>query len=562
LHHFKTYDSIMKNSLLPEQFAHPYSFAPKFKKSVAYFSMEFGIDQALKTYSGGLGFLAGSHMRSAYELKQNLIGIGILWKYGYYDQMRNSDNSMMPQFREKMYSFIQDTGVRFQIEIGQKSVWVGAFYLPPQTFGTIPMFFLTTDVDGNDIAARSISYRLYDADVNTKVSQCILLGVGGAKFLDEINYTPDVYHLNEAHAVSSVFYLYKKFKNKVEEVKKRLVFTTHTPEEAGNEKHDINLLGSLSFFAGLSLKEVREITGIHDNIFNHSLVALRFARKANAVSKLHGEVSRKMWGGYSGICEITHVTNAQNKLYWADNEIEKARQKGDLKKIDSRKKELKTTLFKTVADQVGKIFDPNVFTIVWARRFAGYKRPDLLTRDKEGFDKLMRNSKYPIQFIWAGKPYPKDEGAVKTFNHLYYLSHLYPNMAVLTGYELGLSKLLKDGSDAWLNTPIVTREASGTSGMTAAMNGSVNLSTDDGWVCEFAKNGENSFIVPVAPTTNDWERDTTDIKNMLEVLEKQILPMYYERREEWNKLVLQSMNDVSDFFDSDRMATEYYEKVY
>jgi starch phosphorylase len=551
----------MKKNQLPEQFAHPYAFTPKFKKSVAYFSMEFAIDQALKTYSGGLGFLAGSHMRSAYQLKQNLIGIGILWKYGYYDQMRNSDNSMAPQFREKMYNFIQDTGVRFQVEIGQKPVWVAAYYLAPQVFGTVPMFFLTTDTDGNDTATRSISYRLYDDDVNKKIAQCILLGVGGAKFLETINYDPEVYHLNEAHALSAAFYLYKKHK-KVSEVKKRLVFTTHTPEEAGNEKHDINQLNGLSFFAGVPLKEVREISGIHDNVFNHSLVALRLAHKANAVSKLHGEVSRKMWGGYDGICEITHVTNAQNKLYWADAEIDKARQKGDLKKIASRKTELKATLFKTVADQVGKIFDPEVFTIVWARRFAAYKRPDLLTRDKEGFDRLMKNSKYPIQFIWAGKPYPKDEGAVNTFNHLYYLSHLYPNMAVLTGYELALSKQLKDGSDAWLNTPIVTREASGTSGMTAAMNGSVNLSTDDGWVCEFAVNGKNAFIVPVAPSNNDWERDTTDIKNMLETLEKQILPMYYDRRDEWNKLVLQSMNDVSEFFDSDRMATEYYEKVY
>lgn len=551
----------MKKNQLPEQFAHSYAFAPQFKKSVAYFSMEFAIDQALKTYSGGLGFLAGSHMRSAYQLKQNLIGIGILWKYGYYDQMRNSDNSMAPQFREKMYNFIQDTGVRFQIEIGQQPVWVAAYYLAPKVFGTVPMFFLTTDTDGNDTAVRSISYRLYDDDVNKKIAQCILLGVGGAKFLETIKYDPEVYHLNEAHALSAAFYLYKKHK-KVSEVKKRLVFTTHTPEEAGNEKHDINQLNGLSFFAGVPLKEVREISGIHDNVFNHSLVALRFAHKANAVSKLHGEVSRKMWGGYDGICEITHVTNAQNKLYWADADIEKARQKGDLKKIESRKKELKSTLFKTVADQVGKIFDPEVFTIVWARRFAAYKRPDLLTRDKEGFDRLMKNSKYPIQFIWAGKPYPKDDGAVNTFNHLYYLSHLYPNMAVLTGYELALSKQLKDGSDAWLNTPIVTREASGTSGMTAAMNGSVNLSTDDGWVCEFAVNGKNAFIVPVAPSNNDWERDTTDIKNMLETLEKQILPMYYERRDEWNKLVLQSMNDVSEFFDSDRMATEYYEKVY
>ncbi|MER0441418.1 alpha-glucan family phosphorylase [Emticicia sp. W12TSBA100-4] len=548
----------MKN--LPEQFAHPYSFAPKFKKSAVYFSMEFAIDQALKTYSGGLGFLAGSHMRSAYQLKQNLVGIGILWKYGYYDQVRNTDNSMAVQFREKMYSFLQDTGVKFQINVQNRAVWVAAYFLPPTTFGTVPMFFLTTDTDGNDTWGRSLSYHLYDADASIKVAQCMLLGIGGTTFLDKINYEPDVYHFNEAHALSGAFHLYKKF-GKVADVKKRLVFTTHTPEEAGNEKHDINMLESMNFFAGVPMNEVRKISGITDNVFNHSLVALRLSRKANAVSKLHGDVSRKMWGDYKGICEITHVTNAQNNLYWADDILEKARKKSDVKMIASRKKELKEVLFKTVADQAGKLFKPDVFTIIWARRFAAYKRPDLLTRDRERFDKLMKNTKYPIQFIWAGKPYPFDGGAINNFNQLYYLSHLYPNMAVLTGHELNLSKLIKDGSDVWLNTPIVTREASGTSGMTAAMNASLNFSTFDGWVCEFATE-QNSFVVPDAPHSPDWERDRVDIHNMLDMLENKILPMYYDRPDEWQRMVLQSMNDVNAFFDSDRMAAEYYEKVY
>ncbi|WP_273209751.1 alpha-glucan family phosphorylase [Runella zeae] len=543
---------------LPVAYAHPYAFDARYKKSVVYFSMEFAVDQALKTYSGGLGFLAGSHMKSAHDLRQNLVGIGMLWKHGYYDQVRNTDNSMVPQFREKMYNFLKDTGIRFQITIAQQPVWVAAYYLDPKYFGTVPMFFLTTDTDGNDPWARRISYHLYDADPAIKVMQCMVLGMGGAKFLDAIDYQPDIYHLNEAHAVSAVFHLYKKF-GKLESVRKRLVFTTHTPEEAGNEKHDIQFLNDLSFFGEVPLPTVHKITGIQDSTFNHSLVALRLSHQANAVSKLHGEVSRHMWSWASGICPITHVTNSQHKASWTDPELEQARVKGDLTAIDNRKKALKSQLFLTVADQVGKIFDPNVLTIVWARRFAAYKRPDLLTRDRERFDRIMRNPEMPIQFIWAGKPYPKDEGAIYTFNQLFYLSHLYPNMAVLTGYELALSKQLKQGSDVWLNTPVVTREASGTSGMTAAMNASLNFSTYDGWICEFAKHGENAFIVPVASEDN---RDAEDISNMLDVLEHDILPMYYQRREDWNKVVLQSMNDVGDFFNSDRMAAEYYTEVY
>ena len=520
--------------------------------------MEFAVDQALKIYSGGLGFLAGSHMKSAYALNQNLIGIGMLWKHGYYDQERNQDNSMKPEFREKIYHYLIDTETKVSIEISGKTVWVHAYYLPPDVFNTAPMFLLTTDTDGNDHYARSISYNLYSADPATKVAQCMVLGIGGTKMLDALDYEPEVYHFNEAHALSGAFYLYQKFKT-APQLKKRFVFTTHTPEEAGNEKHDINFLKNLGFFAGLPLATVRKITGQKDSVFNHSLAALRLARKANGVSKLHGEVSRQMWGGYDKICEIDHITNAQNQAYWTDKTLEAARLAKDTKAIMARKEELKKELFKTVANQCGKLFDPKVLTIVWARRFAGYKRADMLTWDRERFHRLMTNDKYPVQVIWAGKPYPKDMGAIATFNDLVYLSNLYDNMAVLTGYELALSKLMKDGSDAWLNNPVVTREASGTSGMTAAMNASLNLSTYDGWICEFARDGENAFIVPVA-AGDDINKQ--DMEHLYDLNETKVLPTYYDQPEKWQEMVLTSMNDVNAFFGSDRMATEYYEKLY
>ncbi|WP_460909364.1 alpha-glucan family phosphorylase [Spirosoma areae] len=549
-------------SQLPSAFRPPYQIDSRYTKSVAYFSMEIAVDQALKTYSGGLGFLAGSHMRSAFELNQNLIGISMLWKYGYYDQMRKSDNAMDVQFREKIYSFLQDTGITFTIDIGNQAVGVRAYFLPPTTFQTVPLFFLTTDIDGNDDAARSISYRLYDNDARMKVIQCMVLGIGGAKLIDALDYSPDVYHLNEAHALSAAFYLYQKL-GSADEVRRRLVFTTHTPEEAGNEKHDINLLNELGFFGGMPLAKVRELGGIQDNVFNHSLVALRLSRQANGVSKLHGEVARQMWGRFDGICPITHVTNAQNSRYWTDPDIETARLAGDTQAIAARKISLKKPLFRVVADQVGKLFDPNVLTLVWARRFATYKRPDLLTQDMERFTRLLNQTRYPIQIIWAGKPYPMDYGAVEVFNRLYYMSHLFPNMAVLTGHELGLSKLLKDGSDGWLNTPIVNREASGTSGMTAAMNGSVNISTNDGWIPEFAKPGNNSFLVPTAdPLLPYHARDEQDRDRLFDLIENEILPMYYDRPADWQALVLRSMNDVNAYFEANRMAREYYEHVY
>ncbi|HWR94404.1 MAG TPA: alpha-glucan family phosphorylase, partial [Flavobacterium sp.] len=322
-------------------------------------------------------------------------------------------------------------------------------------------------------------------------------------------------------------------------------------------------LNKLGFFRNLPLEEVREISGIHDEIFNHTLVGLRFSHYANGVSKLHGEVSRNMWEGYDGICPITHITNAQNKKYWADPLIEEARVNNDVSGVVNRKNRLKQKLFEVVADQTGKLFDPKVLTIVWARRFAEYKRPDLIARDFERFNRLMGNKEMPVQIIFAGKPYPLDYGAINTFNSLVQLSRSYKNMAVLTGYELKLSRQLKEGSDVWLNNPRVTREASGTSGMSAAMNGSVNLSTNDGWICEFYNNGVNSFVLDTVDyTLPNYEQDAQDLDNLYKMLEEIIIPMYYKKRNDWNKIVLESMNTVVPYFDSSRMADEYYIKVY
>lgn len=552
------------SKILPEKYRHPYDFNKKYEKSAVYFSMEFAIDQSLKIYSGGLGFLAGSHMRSAYDLKQNLIGIGILWKKGYYDQYRKEDLSMGSLFIDKNYSFLEDTNIRFTIKINNCDVWVKAYYLNPKTFGTVPMFFLSTDVPENDYLARSTTFKLYDSDPSAKIAQTMVLGLGGAKLLDALDYEPDIYHLNEAHAVSCVFHLYNKYKS-VEKIKEKMVFTTHTPEEAGNEKHDINLLEKLSFFDGIPLDKVREITGIYDNTFNHTLVGLRLSHNANGVSKLHGEVSRDMWKDFPGICPITHITNAQNKKYWVDPWLDEAFKTKDRAALISRKKRLKTKLFEVVADQTGKIFDPEVLTIVWARRFAEYKRPDLITRDLERFKNLLTNTEQPVQIIFAGKPYPMDYNAIHIFDNLTYMSTNIKNMAVLVGHELKLSRQLKKGADVWLNNPRVTREASGTSGMTAAMNGAINFSTNDGWVREFKdlNKTQNSFVLPIVdhllPT---YQQDQMDLNNLFQMLENEILPLYYKKPKKWWDLVETSMKQIVPYFDSDRMVDEYYKKLY
>ena len=541
---------------------HDYAFDPKYKKSVAYFSMEFAIHQALKIYSGGLGFLSGSHMRSAYDLRQNVIGVGILWSYGYYDQTRHEDGSLQANFIRKHYYFLEDLGVQATVNIHSQDVHIKALYLPASVFNSAPLILLTTDIPENDFLARTITHKLYDANEETRISQEIVLGIGGVKVLESLQQKIDVYHMNEGHALPLVYELYNRYRD-MEILKKHVVFTTHTPEDAGNEEHDIHLLYRFGFFNGLSLEKVREITMVYGDTFNLTVAALRAVKCTNAVSKMHGEVANRMWKNCEGASEIIYITNAQNRHFWTDKGMSAAVNEHEDYELIARKKHLKRVLFEVVADQTGKMFDPDVLTIVWARRFAEYKRPGLLKHDYNRFKKIVEDEKHPVQVIWAGKPYPFDINAVNTFNELIHVSHRIKNMAVLVGYELSLSFTLKKGSDIWLNTPRVSREASGTSGMAASMNGSIHFSTNDGWHPEFAKHGENAFTIPAIDHNKPAEeQDNEDNKNMMDILENEIIPMYYDQPKQWVEMMKTAMKDVVPAFDSRRMAHEYYEKMY
>ena len=537
---------------------HPYKPATKYNKKVAYFSMEFGIDQAFNIYSGGLGFLAGSHMRSGYEQKQNMIGIGMLWKYGYYDQARNEDQTLRTEFNEKHFDFLEDTGIEVTIKLHDNpNVKVKAYVLKPEIFGTVPMYFLSTDVEGNDHLTKTITNHLYDQNSVTRISQSIVLGIAGAKVVEALGGA-DTYHLNEGHALPAFYYLRDQGVTK-----DQMVFTTHTPEKAGNEERDARHLNRCGFFGRTLTEEELYHEMVNGDMINYTISALRMAKRANGVSKLHAIVANDMWKDYEGICEIIPITNAQNQKFWQDETIKKAWKKQNVVAYKKQKAKLKSELFEEVYKQTGKQLDPNVLTIVWARRFAGYKRADLLLHDYDRFKKLITNEKYPVQIIWAGKPYPFDYGAIDTFNHLVNQSKQEPNLAVLIGYEIALSRKLKCGSDVWLNTPRITREASGTSGMTAAMNGSVNVSTDDGWIPEFKKDKENCFVLPaldyLLPT---YEQDKMDTNNLYDIIENKVLPMYYEDPKSWQNIVFKAMDDVIPAFTTKRMADDYYKKLF
>lgn len=538
-----------------------YRIDEKYSKKVAYFSMEFAIDQAFKNYSGGLGFLAGSHLRSANDLGQNIIGVGILWSYGYYDQNRHEDGTLKVEFLRKFYYFIEELNLKVQVKINGKPITVKAYLLPSKCFDTAPLILLSTDIFENDYLARTITHKLYDANEETRIAQEIVLGIGGVKVLEALGEKIDIYHLNEGHALPLVFELLKKYKS-LDEVKKRVVFTTHTPEMAGNEEHNVELLGRMGFFNGFSVDEVKKTLDYYDDNFSLTIGALKSAKIANAVSKIHEKVANEMWKDVKGKCEIIGITNAQNMRYWADKQLVSWFEEHEDYQLIGRKKHLKRILFEEVANQTGKLFDPDVLTIVWARRFAEYKRPWLLAYDKERFRKLVTNTKRPVQIIWAGKPYPFDYRAINMFNDLIALSKEYKTVAVLIGYELKLSKLLKQGSDIWLNTPRYSREASGTSGMSATANASIHFSIDDGWHDEYYKDDVNSFTIHHADEKlNNDEIDRIDYENMMKILENEILPIYYEDPQRWIEIVKNGMRDVR-YFDASRMVREYYEKLY
>jgi len=382
-------------------------------------------------------------------------------------------------------------------------------------------------------------------------------GIGGAKVVEALGGA-DRYHLNEGHALPAFYYLRDKGIKK-----NQLVFTTHTPEKAGNEERDAQFLNQCGFFGRtLSQDELAEET-VNGGKLNYTVSALRMAKKANAVSKLHAKVSKDMWKDYDNTCKIIPITNAQNQNFWQDDKLKKAWDKKNTSAFKKRKLELKSELFAEVLNQTEKLFDPNVLTIVWARRFAGYKRADLLLYDLERFERLITNSNYPVQIIWAGKPYPMDFYGIDVFNKLVHFTKYRPNLAVLTGYEMDLSRKLKEGSDVWLNTPRITREASGTSGMSAAMNGSVNVSINDGWIPEFEKNNTNSFILPEQDyKTPVNEQDRLDAENLYKILEDKVIPTYYDQPEVWQDIVFNGIDDVLPEFSSHRMADQYYKELF
>ncbi len=525
--------------------------------NVAYFSMEIALDQSLSTYSGGLGFLAGSHMLSAGYLQMPMVGVTMLWSYGYYDQRIDHSGQVEVAYIRKYYDFLTDINVTVEVETFGEKVKVKAYRVEPELFGACPVYLLTTDIEGNSEWAKRISHRLYDGDERIRIAQETILGIAGIRVLQKVGYNFDVVHMNEGHALPAAFELLRQYNGDLNEVKKKTVFTTHTPVAAGNEVHWVDTLLEGGFFSGCSRERAVQLGGEN---FSLTVAALRMSRIANAVSQLHGLVANKMWEWVDGRCPIRAITNAVNLHYWQDK-----RMSGDStdEELLSAKLEMKKKLFKYIANVAGKRFDPNVLTITWARRFADYKRAWLILMNKERIEKLLNENK--IQIIFAGKFHPDDVMGKEMFNKLLNRSHTLKNVVVLPGYELKLSGMLKRGSDIWLNTPLRPFEASGTSGMSANANGALHLSIFDGWTVEGTFNGINGYTVEYEGLDDDmpWEeRHWKDHECVMSIIEDQIIPTYYNNKKEWARMMRQAIRTAEGYFNSDRMVIEYYNRLY
>jgi glycogen phosphorylase len=525
---------------------------------VAYFSMEMAIDQSLHTYSGGLGFLSGSHMLSAGNLGLPMIGISMLWTLGYGDQVVDDNNEVQINYVPRSYDFLKDPGVVVDVTIFGETVKVKPMLLEPKTFGACPCYFLTTDIPENADHIRAYSHKLYDSDERIRVAQEIILGVGGVRALSALSEKYDTVHMNEGHALPAAFELLRMYGNNYDLVRSKLVFTTHTPVPAGNEVHPVDLLVEAGFFVNTHRDEACRLGGEH---FSLTVAALRLSRLANGVSQLHGKVANDMWKWVQGRCKIVAITNATNLKFWQDKRIKNISSNEDLITV---KNAMRKEMVEFVNKETGSSLDPNVFTIVWARRFTAYKRADLIFRDMARIKRLLEGKK--LQIVFAGKFHPKDTWGRKTFNKVLELAKELPGVAIIPGYELELSGHLKRGSDLWLNTPQRPMEASGTSGMSANFNGTLHMSTDDGWAVEGTFDEYNGYIISPNQSsednTSDEEIHQRDYESMMELIEDKVLPTFYNDKAAWAELMQKAIQYSSLYFDSDRMAIEYYTFLY
>jgi len=530
--------------------------------NVAYFCMEYALKTSIKTYSGGLGVLAGDYMKGVKDNNYPLIGIGLKWKQGYVNQTIDSKGNVVDAFPEADYSILEDTGIKFNVKVSNKDIAVKAWKVA-ESVGVKSLYLLDTDLREN--SGDIITDRLYGGDHIKRVEQEIILGVGGVKFLRAAGFPIDVYHFNEGHALLAGIELLRElmedeglsFDDALTAVKAKTVFTTHTPVLAGNEQHDISYLMKLG--ANLHLTKA-EMVSLGGNPFNMTVAALRMSRLSNGVAQLHGETANKMWEEVKGKSEIIAITNGIHHGTWVDETIYQNRLNSNA--LWQRHMELKRELLALIKERNGVTLDEDTLLIGFARRAAPYKRSNLVYNSGKLLRKLLAEGKYNI--VFSGKAHPADQNGKEIIKDLVALSKEYPKQVVfLENYDMTIGAALTRGSDIWLNNPRRPLEACGTSGMKAAMNGVPNVSILDGWWPEACRHGENGWAIGDEQVPDNIEKqDKRDAEFLSSVLSEEVIPTYYDNHEKWVKIMQASITDTYNEFSVDTMLANYFKRLY
>ncbi|MDW8802024.1 alpha-glucan family phosphorylase [Clostridium sp. A1-XYC3] len=527
---------------------------------VAYFSMEFGLDPSFKIYAGGLGILAGDYLKAAKENNLPVVGVGIKWKQGYVEQHIDKDGRIVDSFYNNEYDFLQDTGVKIKVNIRGRDVCCKVWKV--DCYGNSELYLLDTDLPEN--ADRWITGQLYGWFEEERIAQEMILGIGGIRALRALNKNVDIFHFNEGHAIFAGFELIREKRERGynpydawNESRKEIVFTTHTPVWEGNEFHSLNILEYMGAFNGLDKYLVKEIGG---EPFNMTAAGLRLSKKSNAVSMLHGRTANEMWKSIDRRSEIISITNGVHLGTWGDKVLIDACRRGE--NLWNYHMDNKEKLIDFIEEEKGIKLDKNKLLIGFARRAAPYKRGDLIFTDEEKIAPLLSTG--DVQIIISTKAHPLDFSGKEIIKHILSIEKKYPNSVVfLDNYNMNKALLLTRGVDVWLNNPRVTKEACGTSGMKAAINGVLNLSTLDGWWPEACWDEVTGWQIGGGFVSDDIKlQDKHDAESLYDVLFNKVLKTYYNDRKRWTDMMAAAINGMVDRYSADRMIKEYYEKLY
>ncbi len=603
-------------------------------RPVAYFSAEFGIHESLPIYSGGLGVLSGDHIKSASSLGVPLVAVGLFYAQGYFHQQLDADDLQEERYVDTQVDnlpirpALNAEGQPITIEIETRTGKLLAKVWKMQV-GRIRLFLLDSNVEGNRPEDRTLTSRLYGGDQRTRIRQELILGVGGVKALAALGITPGVYHLNEGHSAFGPLEAIRQrmaddglsFNDALREIALQSVFTTHTPVPAGHDRFPADMieehLGPLRDQLGLSYEQFLTLGRVKQDdpneTFCMTVAGLKLSRTANAVSQLHGQVSRRMWSVIwpwraESETPIGHITNGVHSQSWLADQMRTLYDRlfpagwidqvgepsvwqrihdvdpGELWEIHSTLKNAMITFVRrrytaqvrrrgeneTAVEATRHVLDPSVLTIGFARRFATYKRANMIFTDLDRIAALLNDPRRPVQIVFAGKAHPKDEPGknyIRSIAGLRRDPRFAARVVFVEDYDVNVCRHLVQGVDVWLNNPRRPLEASGTSGQKTVLNGGLNLSVLDGWWAE-AFDGSNGFAIGRGTHhVDDAITDQRDAESLYQVLENEVVPIFYNRDgdglpRDWIKRMINSISTLAWRFSSDRMVMDYVRSCY